>query len=132
MLLPSSHASPTTTPSPHFEVHAPLLQIGSLWQSAEQPSNGSVLPSSQVSAPSMTPSPHLVVVQTLGLPLHLCPSSILHVDEQPSPSAVLPSSQASSEVRSPLPHMGGFVGVGSMPTPPSRRGALPPRPVRMA
>src|SRR5688572_12105811 len=56
-LLPSSHASPSSTPSPHRLVQAPLVHVGSLWQSDEQPSNGIVLPSSQPSSPSRTLSP---------------------------------------------------------------------------
>jgi hypothetical protein len=58
-------------PSPHLDVHEPLLQLGSFWQSDEQPSKGMALPSSQPSAPSTLLSPQVVWVQTLGLPLHL-------------------------------------------------------------
>ena len=76
-----------TMPSPQLETQAPLpVQLGSVWQSAEQPSKGTVLPSSQLSAPSIISSPHLVGVQALGLPLHLKPSSTLQVAEQPSPA----------------------------------------------
>src|SRR5262245_23177176 len=85
MLLASSHASFTTMPSPQRETQAPLVQLGSLWQSAEQPSKGTAFPSSQLSAPSTIRSPQVVCEQVLGLPLHFQPSSILQVSEQPSP-----------------------------------------------
>src|SRR5438874_2024404 len=103
MLLPSSQASLTTMPSPQRDMQAPLVlvQLGSLWQSAEQPSKGTVLPSSQLSAPSTILSPHLVGVQVL--PLHLKPSSTLQVAEQPSPALVLPSSQSSGGTNTPSP-----------------------------
>src|SRR5215471_836702 len=94
-VLPSSHASPTTMPSPHFDTHDAPAQLGSLRQSSEQPSNGRALPSSQLSVPSITPSPHFVGVQTLGAPLHLKPISTLQVAEQPSPGVAFPSSQSS-------------------------------------
>src|SRR5512147_1280395 len=68
--FPSSHASPSTMPSPHFDVQEAPVQSGSLWQSCEQPSNGMVLPSSQPSAPSFLPSPQVVVEHLLGLPSH--------------------------------------------------------------
>src|SRR5256885_10460981 len=71
LLFPSSHSSSRTRPSPHFEVHGPPLQLGSAWQSFEQPSKGVSLPSSQTSAPSGLPSPHVVREQTLGAPSHL-------------------------------------------------------------
>ena len=62
LVFPSSHASLTTNPSPHFEVHRPVAapQFGSAWQVGEQPSLGRVLPSSQPSEPSTLPSPHTV------------------------------------------------------------------------
>ena len=70
--LPSSHSSSSTMPSPHFEVHPEVPeQFGSIWQSSEQPSKGMVLPSSQPSAPSTLPSPQVVGVHLLGLPVHL-------------------------------------------------------------
>src|SRR5258706_5559319 len=69
--LPSSHSSPMTKPSPQSDTQAPALQFGSVWQTALQPSYGSALPSSQLSAPSFTPSPHTVGVHTLGVPSHL-------------------------------------------------------------
>src|SRR4051794_17238998 len=79
-VLPSSHASPTTMPSPHVDAQAPvaLVQVGSVWQSAEHLSNGVMLPSSQLSAPSTMRSPHVVCEQALGAPLHFQPSSTLH------------------------------------------------------
>src|SRR6187551_55748 len=52
VVLPSSHSSAINRPSPHLELQASPLQDGSAWQLAEQPSKGSWLPSSQVSAPS--------------------------------------------------------------------------------
>ena len=58
---------------------APVVQAGSFWQLAEQPSKGRALPSSQLSAPSTTLSPQVVWVHLLGLPLHLNPSSSLQV-----------------------------------------------------
>jgi hypothetical protein len=79
------------------------LQSGSIWQSSEQPSKGMVLPSSQLSAPSTMPSPQMVGVQTLGLPLHLWPISTLHVGEQPSPATVFPSSHCSGKATMPSP-----------------------------
>src|SRR5262245_14187330 len=102
-LLPSSHASPPTMPSPHFDAHAPPEQSGSARQSPEQPSNGSGLPSSQLSVPSTLPSPHVVCVQVLGAPLHFQPSSTLQVAEQPSPAVVLPSSHSSGSTTTPSP-----------------------------
>src|SRR3954452_3457528 len=90
-------------PSPHFDMQAPVLQSGSFWQSAEHPSNGKPLPSSQLSAPSTFLSPHMVWLQTLGLPLHLNPISSLQVAEQPSPAFVLPSSQSSGRTTTPSP-----------------------------
>src|SRR6478736_2272595 len=66
LVLPSSHSSPISRPSPHSEVQPVSVHFGSVWQVEEQPSNGTVLPSSQLSAPSFFPSPHLVGEQTLG------------------------------------------------------------------
>src|SRR5262245_51065253 len=80
-LLPSSHGSLTTMPSPQRDRHVPVLQSGSFWQSAEQPSNGRALPSSHPSAPSTFRSPQVVREHWLGLPLHFHPRSILHVAE---------------------------------------------------
>src|SRR5262245_25901029 len=102
-LLPSSHASATTMPSPHFDTHDAPEHPGSLRQSSEQPSNGRALPSSQVSVPSTTPSPHFVGVQALGLPLHFQPISTLQVVEQPSPAVAFPSSQSSGVTCTPSP-----------------------------
>ena len=64
-------------PSPQDDVQ-PLVpgQLGSSWQVAEQPSKGTVLPSSQLSAPSLTLSPQTVGTHLLGVPLHLKPCSI--------------------------------------------------------
>ena len=105
-LLPSSHASLTTMPSPQRDMHEPfvaVLQSGSFWQSAEQPSNGSALPSSHPSAPSTFLSPQVVCEHVLGLPLHFHPSSILQVAEQPSPAVALPSSHSSGNTTTPSP-----------------------------
>jgi hypothetical protein len=84
LVLPSSHPSLTTRPSPHFDVHWPVaaLQLGSKWQVGEQPSLGRVLPSSQPSDPSTFPSPHFVWWQLGGLPAQAQPSLYLHVLEQ--------------------------------------------------
>jgi hypothetical protein len=62
----------------------------SLWQEAEQPSPGVVLPSSHCSAPSFVPLPQL-------------PLSLWQVAEQPSPGVVLPSSHCSAPSFVPLP-----------------------------
>src|SRR5215510_10220001 len=102
-LLPSSHASPTTMPSPHFDWQEAPPQSGSLRQSPEQPSNGSPLPSSQLSVPSTLPSPQVVGVQLLGLPLHFQPISTLHVAEHPSPPMAFRSSQSSGGTTTPSP-----------------------------
>src|SRR5690606_34185342 len=84
--LPSSHSSSSTIPSPQLEVHGcPLSHLGSAWQRSVQPSNGMSLPSSQLSAPSVTPSPQVVGVQVLGDPSHLNPTSMRHFASQPSP-----------------------------------------------
>jgi hypothetical protein len=79
IVLPSSQSPPgitgpsgwagMTMPSPHLEVQMPVaaLQLGSTRQVAEQPSPGVVLPSSQLSLPSGTPSPHFVAWQLVVL-----------------------------------------------------------------
>src|SRR3954467_11051125 len=95
LVLPSSHSSPIKSPSPHSEVQPSPVQVGSVWQVDEQPSKGTALPSSQLSAPSFLASPQTVGVQTLGWPSHLKPTSNLQVAEQPSPAALLPSSHCS-------------------------------------
>jgi hypothetical protein len=91
-------------------VQAPVaeLQFGSAWQLAEHPSNGVVLPSSQLSAPSLMPSPQVVCEHTLGEPEHLYPISYFHVGEQPSPAAVLPSSHSSEDATIPSPQIAIF------------------------
>src|SRR5690606_5435394 len=78
-------------------------QFGSRRHSAEQPSNGRVLPSSQASAPSTTPSPQTVAAHTLGAPSHLLPSSTRQRSEQPSPGSTLPSSHCSEGATTPSP-----------------------------
>jgi len=68
---------------------------GSSWQVLEQPSPLVVLPSSQVSLPTMiVPSPHFGEHRFPGT-RHSKPLSTLQVLEQPSPLVVLPSSQVS-------------------------------------
>src|SRR5512138_316079 len=69
--LASSQPSLSTRPSPHSDTQAPFAQFGSFWHSAEQPSKGRLLPSSQPSPPSVCLSPQTVFLHTLGLPLHL-------------------------------------------------------------
>src|SRR6188768_4012515 len=91
-VLPSSHSSLMTRPSPQSEVHDSPAQSGSVRHSDEQPSNGTSLPSSQLSAPSTMPLPHSASVHTLGSPSHFFPSSILQRSEQPSSGTRLPSS----------------------------------------
>ena len=120
MLLPSSHSSPSTMPSPHVEVQALVpLHDGSFWQSDEQPSNGMLLPSSQPSAPSILLSPHVVCVHVLGLPSHFQPISILQPSEQPSPLTRLPSSHCSGKTARPSPQRAtgrhGWPGVDAGP-----------------
>src|SRR5450432_1412904 len=132
-VLPSSHSSPMTRPSPQSDTHAPALQLGSVWQTALQPSYGSALPSSQLSAPSFLPSPQTVGVHTLGVPSHLKPSSSVQRAEQPSPGVVLPSSQNSGSVVTPSPHSTAFEhGVPASghekPTSTIRQSALQPSP----
>src|SRR5262245_66228615 len=79
-LLPSSHASLTTMPSPQRDMHAPfaaVLQSGSFWQVAEQPSNGSAFPSSHPSAPSTFLSPQVVSVLGLAVTLPFLSTPVL-------------------------------------------------------
>jgi hypothetical protein len=88
-------------PSPHFGEHRfpgtrhskPLSTL----QVLEQPSPLVVLPSSQVSLPSSTPSPHLTTGQVQAFPgvEQMQPVSSWQVLEQPSLLTVLPSSQDS-------------------------------------
>src|SRR5438552_2901259 len=111
MWLPSSQSSVSS--------RRPLPQLSSERQLAEQPSPGSVSPSSQTSArsTSTTLSPHLGTVQSdwQPSPLTLSPSSQSsptsrkplpqcsferQLPEQPSPSWLLPSSQTSLSARS--------------------------------
>src|SRR5690606_34837819 len=85
------------------EVHDVPSQLGSRKHSAEQPSNGSVLPSSQLSAPSTMPFPHSASVHVLGSPSHFLPCSTLQRSEQPSPFSLLPSSHCSDAATNPSP-----------------------------
>src|SRR6187402_2306078 len=133
MVLPSSQSSLSSRPSPHSDVHTPPLQLGSREQSAEQPSNGAVLPSSQLSVPSTTPLPHLASVHTLGDPAHLLPSSTRQPSEQPSPGATLPSSHGSLAATIPSPQRAifrhGLPGLAQLkPRSISRQTALQPSP----
>ena len=67
--LPSSQASSSTMPSPQLDVHAPCVPGSpARRQFGAQPSKPIVLPSSQLSAPSTTPSPQVVAVHVLGEP----------------------------------------------------------------
>jgi hypothetical protein len=84
----------------------------------EQPSPLTVLPSSHVSVPVSTPSPHS---GEHGLPgtRHSQPAStVWQSAEQPSPLTVFPSSQVSSDVKTPFPQTAwfwqGWPGVGQM------------------
>jgi len=47
------------------------VHAGSIWQSSEQPSKGTVFPSSQLSAPSFLPSPQVVFVHFVPAWSHL-------------------------------------------------------------
>lgn len=67
---------------------------GSQRQSWLQPSPRTRFPSSHCSVPRITPSPHMVM-QALGAPWHVHPSSTTHADVQPSPLDVFVSSQVS-------------------------------------
>src|SRR5688572_11058717 len=105
-MLPSSHSSSSTMPSPQLDVHAVVgpVHVGSRRQLGAQPSKPTVLPSSQLSAPSTSSSPHVVGSQVLGLPMHFQPISIWQRALQPSPAITPPSSQPSFESSRPSPH----------------------------
>src|SRR6478736_3378966 len=103
MVLPSSQSSLISKPSPHADLQPTPVHSGSRTQSAEQPSNGAVLPSSQLSLPSTTPLPHFASVQMLGAPEHFLPSSTWQRSEQPSPATRLPSSHGSLAATTPSP-----------------------------
>src|SRR5688572_16370008 len=95
--LPSSHASPGRTsasPQTGEQVEGVPAQPHpySCTQTAEQPSLGSVFPSSQLSGPVVMPSPQSVAHAG---PMHSQPGSIVQVVLQPSPASTLPSSQVS-------------------------------------
>jgi len=74
------------------------------------------LPSSQLSAPSFLPSPHVVIEHLLGLPSHLKPCSMRQCSLQPSPGMLFWSSQPSFGSTMPSPQtkclMHGMPGVG--------------------
>src|SRR5712671_4720214 len=89
MVLPSSHClvSPgNSRPLPQAVAHGPPAggQVGSSRQNGEQPSPVVVLPSSHCSEPCLTPSPHMVVVHTVGPAQPL--ASLALVQDQPSAS----------------------------------------------
>src|SRR6188768_1918674 len=133
MVLPSSQSSLISRPSPHSDLQDSPEQFGSREQSAEQPSNGAVLPSSQLSVPSTTPLPHLASVHTLGAPAHFFPSSTRQRSEQPSPGATLPSSQGSLAATIPSPQRAisrhGLPGLAQLkPRSTSRQVELQPSP----
>src|SRR5688572_1786778 len=94
-------------PSPHLEVQAPVLQVGSALQSGVQPSRQVWLPSSHGSLPSCTPLPHTALpVQFCGTASsHFLPGSILQAELQPSPPVVSPSSHCSAPSLKPSPQM---------------------------
>src|SRR6188768_1351923 len=93
-------------PSPQLEVHGlPVSQTGSARQSVEQPSSATVLPSSQLSAPSCFLSPQVVAEHLLGLPSHLKPCSMRQWLLQPSPDMMFMSSQPSFGSTTPSPHV---------------------------
>src|SRR5690606_13151325 len=103
--LPSSHSSLIKRPSPHCEVQSwPPGQLGSATHTSEQPSKGTTLPSSQLSAPSMMLSPQTVGRQTPGSPSQVKPCSNLQRSEHPSPGSRLPSSHCSDSAFTPSPH----------------------------
>jgi len=81
-------------------------QSGSAWQVGEQPSKGSVLPSSHPSPASSLPLPQTAWVQVEGVPEQPHPGSTLQVGEQPSPLTVLPSSHCSLATILESPHNG--------------------------
>ena len=107
--MPSSHASPSSTPSPQRLVQAPLVQVGSFWQSEEQPSNGIVLPSSQPSRPSRTLSPQRVAWHAVGgEPTHAQPLFQRHAVEQARfmSGTCTAGSHCSLPMTMPSPHSG--------------------------
>src|SRR6187402_601077 len=104
MALPSSQpSSPIFKPSPQVDVQPFSVQTGSPWHKLLQASKGRELLSSQVSAPSWTPSPQTVGLQVLGEPSHLKPISNLQMSEHPSPGSRAPSSHCSGKTAMPSP-----------------------------
>lgn len=73
-------------------------------QAAEQPSPERAFSSSQVSVPTMRPSPQSGA-QKVGEPEQRKPCSRMQVGEQPSPSSSLSSSQASVPATTPSPQV---------------------------
>mmetsp|Transcript_28448 Transcript_28448/g.69676 ORF Transcript_28448/g.69676 Transcript_28448/m.69676 type:complete len:283 (-) Transcript_28448:302-1150(-) len=91
---------------------------------AEHPSPPSVLPSSQNSLPTTTPSPHSAshgCCSPRG-PSHLKPGSMVQSREHPSPFSVLPSSHCSNPLFLPSEHVarhtdGSVAAGGNNPVP---------------
>src|SRR5690606_23876028 len=134
--LPTSHSSVITRPSPHAETQDCPSESGSRRHSAEPPSNGRVLPSSQASAPSTRRSPQAGGAHTLGAPAHLLPSPTRQRSEQPSPGSTLPSSHCSEGATSPSPQraitMHGLPGSAQLkPGSSARQVAMQPSPDSM-
>src|SRR5688572_25425224 len=101
MSSPSSHgSSPSATPSPqtvsrHTSPGASQTYPDSRRQVLEQPSSASVLPSSQLSRPAITPSPQ-IGWQRSPAPSQRHPLSSWHSSSQPSSEFELPSSHVSA------------------------------------
>ena len=98
-------------PSPHLPVQAPAVPPDGHWgsgtQVAEQPSNGTVLPSSHPSLPSFLPSPHVVWWHSVtGLPVQAQPGFQRQFAEQAFFSTAIPGSHGSLPVRMPSPQAG--------------------------
>ena len=94
-------------------------------QLALQPSRLKLLPSSQLSAPTRSPSPQTEAHVSFAVmlpPLHAYPASTRQPALQPSPLTVLLSSHSSKVLHGiflPSPQMGAHVSKPPMPEPPS-------------
>jgi hypothetical protein len=82
-------------------------QPGSIWQAAEQQSPGRMLPSSQVSPPTMRLSPQ-IGAQTLGSALSHAKPAVSTQALQPSAALPLASSQVSAPFFTPSPQAGAW------------------------